>query len=327
MLGEADYAKTTEQVKQQALAVGFHKVGIAGVADPPDLQGLRTWLAEGMAADMDWMRDPRRVDVQLVLPGTQSVVCVALNYYTPIQHSCDPSKGKLSRYAWGRDYHRVLGRRLKQLHLWMQAQFPDHASRFYVDTGPVAEKPWAMQAGLGWIGKNGLLLTREYGSWVFLGVLLTTLKLRPDRPHPFHCGTCTRCLAACPTQAIVSPGVVDSRRCIAYHTLESHAQGIPSETAQNLNNWVAGCDICQDVCPWNQRFAQPTGIPDFQPYAWNIAPNLKDLAHISEADFNQHFPASALRRLKAKRLRRNAQAALQRSPGSDAQALNASANP
>ncbi|MFQ3585362.1 MAG: 4Fe-4S double cluster binding domain-containing protein, partial [Cyanobacteriota bacterium] len=142
----------------------------------------------------------------------------------------------------------------------------------------------------------------------------------------FHCGTCTRCLVACPTQAIVSPGVVDSRRCIAYHTLESHAQEIPAEIAQNLNNWVAGCDICQDVCPWNQRFAQPTGIPDFQPYPWNIAPNLKDLAHISEADFNQHFPASALRRLKAKRLRRNAQAALQSPPEPDAQALNSSAN-
>ncbi|MGQ9837205.1 MAG: tRNA epoxyqueuosine(34) reductase QueG [Cyanobacteriota bacterium] len=312
-MGEADQATAAEQVKQQALALGFHKVGIASVTDPPDVQGLRTWLERGMAADMDWMRDPRRANVRLVLPGVQSVVCVALNYYTPIQHSRDLSKGKLSRYAWGRDYHRVLGRRLKQLHLWMQAQFPEHASRFYVDTGPVTEKPWAMQAGLGWIGKNSLLLTREYGSWVFLGVLLTTLKLRPDRPHSSHCGTCNRCLIACPTQAIVSPGVVDSRRCIAYHTLESHAEGIPSTIAQNLNNWVAGCDICQDVCPWNHRFAQPTDIPDFQPYTWNIAPSLKDLAHISEADFNQRFPASALRRLKAKRLRRNAQAALQSS--------------
>lgn len=324
---EADRARATEQIKQQALALGFDKVGIASVADPPDLQGWRTWLAQGMAADMDWMRDPRRGDVGLVLPGTQSVVCVALNYYTPIQHSCDPSQGKISRYAWGRDYHRVLGRRLKQLHLWMQTAFPDCQNRFYVDTGPIAEKPWAMQAGLGWIGKNGLLLTREYGSWIFLGVLLTTLKLMPDRPHPFHCGTCTRCLVACPTQAIVSPGVVDSRLCIAYHTLESHAEGIPSEIAQNLNNWVAGCDICQDVCPWNQRFAQPSGIPDFQPYAWNVAPNLQDLAQISDREFHQKFPASTLRRLKAKRLRRNAQAALQSVSNSGAQGLECSEKP
>jgi len=305
-----DWAKATEQVKQQARALGFDKVGIASAANPPDWAGLRAWLAAGMAADMACMADPRRQNLELVLPGVQSLICVALNYYTPTPHSRDPAKGKISRYAWGRDYHRVLGRRLKQLHLWMQAQFPDYQGRFYVDTGPVAEKPWAMQAGLGWIGKNSLLLTREYGSWVFLGVILTTLKLVPDRPHTAHCGTCTRCLEACPTQAIVSPGVVDSRRCIAYHTLESHAERIPAEIAQNLHNWVAGCDICQEVCPWNQRFARPSPLPDFQPYPWNVAPDLQELARIGDEEFDRRFPASALRRLKAHRLRRNAQAAL-----------------
>jgi epoxyqueuosine reductase len=305
-------------VKRQALALGFDKVGIASAADPPDLTSLRAWLAAGMAADMAWMADPRRMDPERVLPGVQSLVCVALNYYTPTCHSRDPAKGKISRYAWGRDYHRVLGRRLKQLHLWMQAQFPDYRGRFYVDTGPVAEKPWAMQAGLGWIGKNGLLLTREYGSWVFLGVILTTLPLIPDRPHTAHCGTCSRCLEACPTQAIVSPGVVDSRRCIAYHTLESHAEQIPAEIAQNLHNWVAGCDICQEVCPWNQRFARPSRIPDFQPYPWNVAPDLQELARIGDEEFDRRFPASALRRLKAHRLCRNAQAALSGHSGSTA---------
>jgi epoxyqueuosine reductase len=307
---EIDWAKATEQVKQQARALGFDKVGIASAANPPDWSGLRAWLAAGMAADMAWMADPRRQNLELVLPGVQSLICVALNYYTSTPHSRDPAKGKISRYAWGRDYHRVLGRRLKQLHLWMQAQFPNYQGRFYVDTGPVAEKPWAMQAGLGWIGKNSLLLTREYGSWVFLGVILTTLKLVPDRPHTAHCGTCTRCLEACPTQAIVSPGVVDSRRCIAYHTLESHAERIPAEIAQNLHNWVAGCDICQEVCPWNQRFARPSPLPDFQPYPWNVAPDLQELARIDDEEFDRRFPASALRRLKAHRLRRNAQAAL-----------------
>jgi epoxyqueuosine reductase len=314
----ADWARATEQVKRQALALGFDKVGIASAADPPDLTSLRAWLAAGMTADMAWMADPRRMDPERVLPGVQSLVCVALNYYTPTCHSRDPAKGKISRYAWGRDYHRVLGRRLKQLHLWMQAQFPDYRGRFYVDTGPVAEKPWAMQAGLGWIGKNGLLLTREYGSWVFLGVILTTLPLIPDRPHTAHCGTCSRCLEACPTQAIVSPGVVDSRRCIAYHTLESHAEQIPAEIAQNLHNWVAGCDICQEVCPWNQRFARPSRIPDFQPYPWNVAPDLQELAWIGDEEFDRRFPASALRRLKAHRLRRNAQAALSGHSGSTA---------
>jgi epoxyqueuosine reductase len=191
----------------------------------------------------------------------------------------------------------------------METEF-DCRTRFYVDTGPVAEKPWAMQAGLGWIGKNGLLLTREYGSWVFLGEILTTLDLAADAPHTSHCGTCTRCLDACPTGAIPQPGVVDSNRCIAYHTLESHAQDLPDDISTHQQNWVAGCDICQDVCPWNQRFAQPTTVEDFQPYPQNLQPSLTELATSSDAEFDQRFPASALRRLKRWRLRRNARAAL-----------------
>ena len=302
-------------VKQAALAQGFDKVGIASVDDPPDLAGLSRWLSAGFQADMAWMNNPKRWEPTSILPGARSMVCVALNYYTPHAHSEDPEVGKISRYAWGRDYHRVLGKRLKALSAWMESEY-DCRTRFYVDTGPIAEKPWAMQAGLGWIGKNSLLLTRDFGSWLFLGEILTTLELPADRPHTSHCGTCTRCLDACPTAAIVEPGVVDSNRCIAYHTLESHADELPESIAQQQQGWVAGCDICQDVCPWNQRFAQPTPIEDFQPYPANLAPTLQDLSHCTPEQFDRQFPASALRRLKAKRLRRNARQALGESEGS-----------
>ena len=296
------------KIEQMALSLGFDKLGIARLDKPPELSSLETWLEAGYHADMGWMDTPKRRQPQLILPGARSLICLALNYYTPHTHSDDPAVGKISRYAWGRDYHRVLGKRLKALSLWLEAEY-DCQTRFYVDTGPIAEKPWAMQAGLGWIGKNSLLLTREFGSWIFLGEILTTLDLPADRPHTSHCGTCTRCLDACPTQAIVAPGTVDSNLCIAYHTLESHAPELPEEIGRHQENWVAGCDICQDVCPWNQRFAQPSDVEDFEPYEANLAPRLSELAEATAADFDRHFPASALRRLKVERLRRNAKAA------------------
>ena len=298
-----------DAIKQAALDLGFHKVGIARLEDPPDLSGLTRWLEAGFQADMAWMNNPKRWQPEPILPGARSLVCLALNYYTPQPHSDDPQEGKISRYAWGRDYHRVLGKRLKSLSAWMEAEY-DCRTRFYVDTGPIAEKPWAMQAGLGWIGKNSLLLTRDYGSWIFLGEILTTLDLPADRPHTSHCGTCTRCIDACPTQAIVSPGVVDSNRCIAYHTLENHAEELPESITEHQQGWVAGCDICQDVCPWNQRFAQPTSVTDFDPYPQNLAPSLQELARSTPDSFDRQFPASALRRLKAERLRRNARGAM-----------------
>jgi epoxyqueuosine reductase len=240
----------------------------------------------------------------------RSLICVALNYYTPHRHSTDPRHGKISRYGWGRDYHRVLGKKLKALALWLEAQDATIETRYYVDTGPVQDKFWAQQAGLGWIAKNGNVITREYGSWVFLGEILTSLDLSADAPHTEHCGTCTRCLAACPTQAITAPGVVDANRCIAYHTIENRAETLPDAIAANLQGWVAGCDICQDVCPWNQRFAHPTDVEDFHPYPGNQAPELAALANLTDAEWEQRFPASALRRIKPAQWRRNAQAVL-----------------
>ena len=304
----------SQRIKAQALAIGFHQVGIAAAQPPePDLaaQRLRSWLALGYQAEMDWMANPKRQSVQAVMPEAQSVIAVALNYYTPHAHSDRPEHGKISRYAWGRDYHRVLTKRLKLLSQWLVDQVPTAVTRYYVDTGPVQDKAWAERAGIGWVGKNGNVISRHYGSWLFLGEIITNVALEPDRPHAQHCGTCTRCLEACPTQAITQPFVVDANQCIAYHTIENRQETLPPAIADNLNGWVAGCDICQDVCPWNQRFAKTTDIEDFQPYPGNVTPELQSLAEITDQAWQQQFTASALRRIKPAMWRRNARANLQ----------------
>ncbi|NJR66825.1 MAG: tRNA epoxyqueuosine(34) reductase QueG [Leptolyngbyaceae cyanobacterium CRU_2_3] len=272
---------------------------------------------------MDWMTNPKRQDIRQLMPSVQSVICVALNYYTPHDRPTDAQSAKISRYGWGKDYHRILHKKLKALATWLVMQgnsaaenFPGNRTeskieaRYCADTAPIQDKAWAEKAGIGWVAKNSNVITREYGSWVFLGEVLTNLKLSPDRPHTQHCGTCTRCLEACPTQAITQPFVVDANRCIAYHTIENRAETLPATVAPYLQGWVAGCDICQDVCPWNQRFAQETDVADFQPYPWNVAPTLEAIATLSDEDWNQRFPASALRRIKPAMLRRNAQASL-----------------
>jgi epoxyqueuosine reductase len=306
---------TETQIKEKALELGFHGVGIASV-DSQDsaVSHLKSWLERGYQADMDWMTNPKRQDIKTLWPEVRSLICLALNYYTPQQHSQEQNHGKISRYAWGRDYHKVLSKKLKALSQWLESQGEQIQTRYYVDTGPVQDKVWAQRAGIGWIAKNGNLITRNYGSWVFLGEILTNLPLEPDRPHSAHCGTCSRCLSACPTQAIVSPYVVDANRCIAYHTIENRAVTLPTEIAKNLQGWVAGCDICQDVCPWNQRFAQVTDVEDFQPRPENLSPKLGELANLTIEEWDRRFISSALRRIKPQQWRRNAQANLAHSP-------------
>ncbi|WP_009545992.1 tRNA epoxyqueuosine(34) reductase QueG [Crocosphaera subtropica] len=304
----------TEKIKQKAIEIGFHKVGIAKVdTEYQDnaVNRLQAWLRLGYQADMAWMNNPKRFDIRQCMPEVQSVISVALNYYTPHQQSEDKKHGKISRYGWGRDYHKVMQKKLKALSQWLDDQDDNMKTRYYVDTGPVQDKVWAQRAGIGWIAKNSNVITREYGSWVFLGEILTNLNLIPDPPHTEHCGTCTRCIEACPTNAIARPFVVDANRCIAYHTIENRAEKLPEAIADNLQEWVAGCDICQEVCPWNQRFAQETDIPDFQPYSGNIAPDLEQLADMTEEQWQQQFPASALRRIKPTMWQRNARANLE----------------
>lgn len=304
--------EVADRIKAQGKSVGFHLVGIAAIAphDDGNITRLNHWLNQGYQAEMAWMASPKRQDIRQCLPDVQSVIAVALNYYTPHEHSDDPAVAKISRYGWGRDYHRVMTKRLKAFCHWLTAEFPGDRHRFYVDTGPVQDKVWAERAGLGWIAKNSNVITREYGSWVFLGEILTTLKLPQDQPHTKHCGTCTRCIDACPTGAIAEPFVVDANRCIAYHTIENRAADLPAAIKPHLQNWVAGCDICQDVCPWNQRFAQETNVPDFQPYPKNLAPKLSELAEITDEEWGDRLTGSALRRIKPSMWRRNAKANL-----------------
>jgi len=265
---------------------------------------------------MAWMENPKRFDIRACMPEVHSVICVALNYYTPHQRPEGQEYAKISRYGWGRDYHKVMHKKLKAFTSWLSEQGEGIQARYYADTGPVQDKVWAQRAGIGWIAKNGNVITREYGSWVFLGEVLTNLTLTPDAPHTQHCGSCTRCLDACPTGAIAKPFVVDANRCIAYHTIENRSETLPESIASHLQGWVAGCDICQDVCPWNQRFARTTDVAEFQPYPWNIAPRLTELANISDEEWNQRFEASALRRIKPEMLRRNAHANLEESEAS-----------
>ncbi|TVQ45516.1 MAG: tRNA epoxyqueuosine(34) reductase QueG [Gloeocapsa sp. DLM2.Bin57] len=301
-----------EQIKAKILSVGFHQVGIATVDDlnTEAIFHLETWLNLGYHGDLTWMSNPKRQDIRACFPEVQSVICVVLNYYTPFEHPEGAEYAKISRYAWGRDYHKVLSKKLKQISSWLSSQGEDIKTRYYVDTGPILEKVWSQQAGLGWIAKNGNLITRNYGSWVFLGEILVNIPLEADQPHTQHCGSCTRCLEACPTQAITQPFVVDANLCLAYHTIENRAPELPTTIAENLQGWVAGCDICQDVCPWNQRFAKVTDCEDFFPYPENIAPKLTELAEITETEWDDRFRSSSLRRIKPDMLRRNAKANL-----------------
>ncbi|MBP0012238.1 MAG: tRNA epoxyqueuosine(34) reductase QueG [Roseofilum sp. SBFL] len=310
-MSEESTTLTSEKVKEKAIDLGFSQVGIAvldrAIAQQA-AQGLQNWLAQGYHADMDWMANPKRQDIRVAFPQVASIISLSLNYYTPYSQPQASEYGKISRYAWGRDYHRVIGKKLKVFTAWLQEQGQDIQLKAYVDTGPVQDKLWAETAGLGWVGKNGNLITRRFGSWVFLAEILTNLTLEPDKPHTEHCGTCVRCIQACPTGAIAKPFVVDANRCIAYHTIENRAEELPEAIAKHLNGWVAGCDICQDVCPWNQRFSQPTAIEEFHPYPENLAPKLIDLANLSEQEWDRRFRASALRRIKPPMWRRNARA-------------------
>jgi epoxyqueuosine reductase len=303
----------SQTIKEQARAIGFHLVGVAAIDEPAiatTTQRLAQWLSLGYQAEMSWMNNPRRRDPRCILPTAQSIIAVALNYYQPHARPTGQEYAKISRYAWGRDYHKVLTKKLKQLTRWLTTAAPAATFRYYTDTGPIGDKVWAEAAGLGWIGKNGNLITRQYGSWVFLGEILTDLPLRADRPHAQHCGTCTRCLTACPTQAIAAPFVVDANRCIAYHTIENRSATLPLPIAAKMSGWVAGCDICQDVCPWNQRFAQPTDVAEFVPDNSLIYGKLLDLVEITDAEWQRRFSGSALKRIKPPMWRRNAQANL-----------------
>ena len=305
-------AEFSLHIKRHARDLGFTHVGIARAEDlAPEGELLREWLDRGYHAGMKWMtRDPeRRSDPREVLPGARSVVAVAMNYYSPEQHAAGPDQGKISRYAWGDDYHDILEKRLFQLEEQMHALLPDAQTRRYADTGPVMDKAWAVRAGIGWLGKHSNVITRDRGSWVFLGEILTTAQLEYDRPIADFCGTCTACIEACPTDAIVEPYVVDANRCISYLTIEHRGEHIPGASRWDFHNWVFGCDICQDVCPWNS-FAVQTAENGFAPREGNLRPDLHELAEIEDSAFRERFRKSPVKRCKPSGMRRNARTVL-----------------
>ncbi len=242
--------------------------------------------------------------------GARSVVVVALNYYTPHQHEENSATGKVSRYAWGDDYHDVMTSKLRALLAWIKEHDPRAEGKVCVDIQPVMDKAWAVRAGLGWIGKHSNVITPEYGSWVFIGELLLNLELDYDvEGIEDHCGTCTLCIDACPTAAITEPYVVDSNKCISYATIELREPELPSSIEENLSGWIYGCDICQDVCPWN-RFEQVTGEPRFEPREGNVNAELRDIVELSHELYVERFRGSAMKRAKLSGLQRNARALL-----------------
>ena len=300
---------TAEQLKVRAGEFGFDLCGVAPAHDFPELSFLREWLARGYAGRMGYLprTAARREDVRRVLPSAQSVIVFATLYHTdrPLSlERSDEGEAIVSRYAWGDDYHEVIGRRLDAMLEWMREQHGEpFDARAYVDTGPVQERVFAQYAGLGWIGKNTCLINPEKGSWLLLSEIVCSLSLQPDSPGLDHCGTCTLCLDACPTGALVEPHVLDATRCLSYLTIELKGP-IAEEFRAPMGRHVYGCDICQDVCPWNLT-APASLAPEWQPRRGLDAPRLADLWSMSDAELERVIAGTPMTRPRLQGLRRN----------------------
>jgi epoxyqueuosine reductase len=309
----------TERIRERARALGFAAVGVAPV-EPLDepARRLAEWLRAGRHGTMRYMErhaEARR-DPGALLPGARSIVSLAANYHTARCAPGDggPGRGKVSRYAWGRDYHAVLRERMEALLAEIREMLPGCEGRVATDATPLLEKAIAERAGIGWIGKHTNLITRTHGSWVFLGEILLTAPLDYDDPFPEDfCGTCALCIEACPTGAIVAPYQLDAARCISYATIE-HRGEIPAGFRGRMDGWVYGCDVCQDVCPWN-RFAEETPIEEFSPRDGVLDLTLEDMAALPAARYHALFEGSAMRRARREGLARNARFLLEEGSG------------
>lgn len=296
----------TRRVKEEAQALGFELVGVARAERVSEADRLATWLDKGYHGSMAWMANhfAQRVDPRELVPGCRSIVCVGLVYHPAAGRGPQPDGARLATYAWGEDYHQVLKDKLHALLDRGRALDPSFEGRAFVDSAPVMDKYWAERAGLGWRGKNTNLLNVRLGSFLFLGELLVHAKLVPDAPGTDHCGTCTRCIDACPTGAIVEPYVLDATRCISYWTIEQRDALAPEEESA-VGEWLFGCDVCQDVCPWN-RDAPGAGEPRLAPRAEAWPATLDDLLALDEAEFAFRFGDSAVERTRRRGLVRNA---------------------
>jgi epoxyqueuosine reductase len=304
-------------IKQAAAAAGFDLAGIASVQEFPELARFPEWIVAGRAGEMKYLesRDDagqlRRASVKSAFPWANSVVVCAINYNSAQPYSTevnDAERGWISRYAWGQeDYHCSVLRRVREVEAKIREICSAAApieTRSYVDTGPIVERVYAKHAGVGWLGKNTCLINQKIGSWLFLAVIVTSLELTPDLPPPDRCGTCTRCIDACPTDALVAPYELDSNKCISYLTIEKRGP-IAEDMRAGIGRQVFGCDICQDVCPWNRK-APATDKQEFQPREGLVNPALAWLAEMSEEEFREKFRGFAIKRTKRSGLRRNA---------------------
>ena len=296
----------SQQIKEKAISLGFSACGISAVRRlDEERDRLQNWLSNGMNASMAYMANhfEMRLNPGQIEEGAKSVISVLINYY-PTQKQTDPTAPKISKYAYGKDYHLVVKEKLNNLLIFIQSSVSPCRGRAFVDSAPVLERPLAKAAGLGWIGKNSLLISKEFGSYVFIGELIIDLELKFDDPFTAdYCGNCTRCIDACPTSAIVFTRTIDARKCISYHTIENK-EAVPESIRENLHNQIFGCDICQDVCPWNKK-AKPNQSLDFMPIEGLLEMKMKDWTELSLESYTQIFRRTAFERAGYERIKRN----------------------
>jgi len=294
-----------ESIKAKARELGFHITGIAPAGPSPEALFYPEWLARGYAGEMKYLerQQESRIDPREILPGARSVIVCAVNYNTDnLRTTLDRARAWVSRYAWGEDYHETLQSKLRELAGWVETTFGGN-TKAYVDTGPLLERVSAKYAGVGWFGKHTCIINQKIGSWIFLGCILTNLEIEPDTPVPDRCGSCTRCIDACPTQAIVAPYVLDSRRCIAYLTIELRGD-MPEDLRHGVGHHLFGCDICQDVCPWNRK-APATDKREFEARPGLFWPEIDRLLDLQEDEWRRLIRGTAMKRAKVQGLLRN----------------------
>lgn len=306
--------KHTRLIREEALRLGFMQCGIARAeALDEDARRLESWLKKGFQGKMSYMERhfDLRIDPRKLVPGAQSVITLLLNYY-PGDHAQQEDAPKIAKYAWGVDYHYVIREKLNQLLSFIHEHIGAVAGRGFVDSAPVLERSWAQRSGLGWIGKNANLLHKQAGSFFFIATLICDLPLAYDAPFATdHCGTCTRCIDACPTDAIVHPTEINGSRCISYLTIELKDEVLPQALGTQLEGWAFGCDICQDVCPWN-RFSKAHTEPHFKPLHQVLNLSLREWESLTEDNFRRYFKQSPIARSKWRGMMRNIKAVQQK---------------
>jgi epoxyqueuosine reductase len=298
---------TNEIVIEKAKRLGFELVGFAKAEElTEETANLEKWLELKYQGNMEYMERnfDKRKNISKIFVGAKSVISLGMNYYTGEQYSNQKDKGKISRYAWGKDYHLIIWEKLNELETELKENDPEFESKSYVDTGPLMDKAWAVRAGLGWLGKHTNVINTEMGSWFFIANIITNYEFESSSVITDHCGSCTACIDACPTNAIVDEYVLDSTRCISYLTIENKGD-IPGKFKSNFDNWIFGCDICQDVCPWNVKFSAVT--QNFEFHSKNKEFRISEIMNMSEEEFRNRFSESPVKRAKLKGLKRNAE--------------------